>query len=746
MPHLSYRLSRGIRPLALIMLLVVACAVSSPAASTGAMARTPAEALAGARRLEHSGEWEAAARSYTEALAGEGEAGLEARFELARLLHRLGNNGSAAGLLTDLARGGASPSVVRAAFVQGSVQGDLGEHTAAAAAYARYAELGGAAAAYARVEQGRELSFADREAALAALRPVTGGSGPALARRRALQLAAGLEEAAERPDRALAHVRAVLDLGPSFAERVLVMARIGALQRQTGDIDAAAETYRALAAGYPTTPEAETALERLGEIGRPVDPLVAGIVYYRHRANEMARDLFNGYLRANGATGEGAATALFYLGALAERRDDTGMALENYGQSHDAAPTGPLAVEALWERASVLEGAERRDEAITAYALVAERFPTSRRAADASFRSGYLAYIAGQKARARTTWSAAAASTDSAAAARASFWAGRAAAEVGDGAAAREAYAEAARRDPAGYHGLRAAALLVGEPAAPALSRALLPTPPLDWVAADGWLAGWAGPEDAGAWQTAADSEEWRAAVELLALGWRRTGREAVTAVLDAHARQPWVLYRMARTLDAAGYPHLAYAAAGRLVAAAPVSAAPAAPAILRLVYPAPWPNEVNYYAMQYGADPAMVYAMMRQESAFDPEAGSSAGAFGLTQVIPGTAREIARALGKAPFEFGDLARPNIAIQFGAYYLGGQLRNFDANPYHALAAYNGGGGNASRWIRAAGGPDIDRFYEEVDFGETKLYLRLVLQNYAWYRHLYGGATRPALTR
>jgi soluble lytic murein transglycosylase len=154
----------------------------------------------------------------------------------------------------------------------------------------------------------------------------------------------------------------------------------------------------------------------------------------------------------------------------------------------------------------------------------------------------------------------------------------------------------------------------------------------------------------------------------------------------------------------------------------------------------------VQRYADQRGVDPLLMYAMMRQESAFDPLAGSSAGAFGLTQFIAGTAMDVARALGRN-VTFEDLARPVLAIEFGAYYLSAQIREYNASVYEGLAAYNGGGTNSSRWRReAGGGTDVDRFQEEIDFSETELYIRLVLENYAWYRYLYGAADRPSIVR
>lgn len=731
-----------------ISLLMLSCDGEPPAVAEARAATNAAEAelLEQGRRLAHGGEWEAAAEAFNAASADPGDTGLTARYELALIHDQLDRPREAIATLAGLLeRTPATEPVVRGWFLQGSVQLELGDSGAAAAAFGRYVELGGVAAAFARLEQGRALSATDREAALAALQPLLGGASPGYVRRQALRLAGNLEEAAERDSVALAHYQELLTTAAFSAERVAALARIGALQRRAGNTDAAAEAYVTLAARYPFNGEAEEALRLLVEIGRPADPLTAGLVHYRRRNNQPARDQFNLYLRTAGGSGPGAATALFYLGALAERRDDINLALENYAESFQADPAGPLAVEALWERAAVLDYSERGDEAITAYNLVAQRFPASSRAGDALFRAGYLAYRAGRTAQARQIWSGAISATANAAAARAALWSGRAAADLGDVTAARQFYSEAVRRDPAGYHGLRAAAILAGEPRAPEARRGSLTAVAPDWAATEAWLGSWAGAEDVAGWQNLSGSEEWRLAVELPRLVRQRAGSDMSELVINAVAREPWLLYRIARAMDEAGQANLAYKAAAYLFERLPAAATPVDPSLARLAYPAPWPEAGGYYAAQYGVDPLLLYALMRQESAFDPTAGSSAGAFGLTQVIPGTAQEIARALGKTPFAFRDLARPAIAIQFGAYYIGAQLRAFGGNTYQALAAYNGGGGNATRWARPAGAADIDRFYEEIDYAETKLYLRIVIQNYAWYRHLYGGAPQPSLT-
>jgi soluble lytic murein transglycosylase len=138
-----------------------------------------------------------------------------------------------------------------------------------------------------------------------------------------------------------------------------------------------------------------------------------------------------------------------------------------------------------------------------------------------------------------------------------------------------------------------------------------------------------------------------------------------------------------------------------------------------------------------------LLAALVRQESAWNPTAVSSANALGLTQVTVPTGQQIANALGLA-WRDDLLFDPATALSFGAYYLGTQLRSFDGNLAAAVAAYNAGPGSSSRWLEAQPLPGIDGFRLAVDFTETARFISRVLENYAWYRYVYAGIEAPAL--
>jgi soluble lytic murein transglycosylase len=152
--------------------------------------------------------------------------------------------------------------------------------------------------------------------------------------------------------------------------------------------------------------------------------------------------------------------------------------------------------------------------------------------------------------------------------------------------------------------------------------------------------------------------------------------------------------------------------------------------------YPAGWGDIAFEQAAMQGFDPLLLLGLVRQESTFNARAQSSARAMGLTQVIPSTANEIARHLGRSDdFQVRDLLRPGISLEFGAWYLARQLERYGGQIFPALAAYNAGGGNADTWLREFG-DDPDVFAERIPFAETHTYVKHVYENYRIYRQLY----------
>lgn len=141
--------------------------------------------------------------------------------------------------------------------------------------------------------------------------------------------------------------------------------------------------------------------------------------------------------------------------------------------------------------------------------------------------------------------------------------------------------------------------------------------------------------------------------------------------------------------------------------------------AFVAMVLPRPFADEVKRNASKQSLAPEQIYALMKAESMFNHKVKSSAGAVGLMQLMPATAKDIAKNSGVSKY---NLQNPNDSISFGAYYLGWLNRYYKSNMTHMAAAYNAGAGNVNKWIKAMPNEDPDYFAEFVAFTETRYYI------------------------
>ncbi|HYQ43062.1 MAG TPA: transglycosylase SLT domain-containing protein [Polyangiaceae bacterium] len=155
-------------------------------------------------------------------------------------------------------------------------------------------------------------------------------------------------------------------------------------------------------------------------------------------------------------------------------------------------------------------------------------------------------------------------------------------------------------------------------------------------------------------------------------------------------------------------------------------------------IYPTPYQDIVQAAASRENLSPSLIYAVMRQESVFDPNAGSTAGACGLLQLIAPTARRVAEQL-KEPFTEAALLSPDSNVRYGAHYLAQLSGYFDGNLALVAAAYNAGPDAVFRWLSAPEKIGMDAFVARIPFEETRTYVERVLGNLARYQYLSGGA-------
>src|SRR5512132_609840 len=134
----------------------------------------------------------------------------------------------------------------------------------------------------------------------------------------------------------------------------------------------------------------------------------------------------------------------------------------------------------------------------------------------------------------------------------------------------------------------------------------------------------------------------------------------------------------------------------------------------------------IRQQAHDKGLDPALIAAVIYAESHFRDGQVSAAGAQGLMQLTPATARYIAHKSGGTQFVVDDLGTPQVNIAYGAYYLRYLLRRYDGNVDVALAAYNAGEGNVDRWISDAKAHERALTVTAIPYSETRAYVQRVL--------------------
>jgi len=137
----------------------------------------------------------------------------------------------------------------------------------------------------------------------------------------------------------------------------------------------------------------------------------------------------------------------------------------------------------------------------------------------------------------------------------------------------------------------------------------------------------------------------------------------------------------------------------------------------LRTRYPLEYETIVTTHARNHDLDPALLAAVVYAESRFDPNAESAAGAVGLMQLLPETARGIALRTGGTHFVVADLRDPEINVRYGSWYIDHLRAHYDGDVQLALAAYHAGQGNVDRWQREGSGiafPETRAYVDEVE--------------------------------
>lgn len=167
---------------------------------------------------------------------------------------------------------------------------------------------------------------------------------------------------------------------------------------------------------------------------------------------------------------------------------------------------------------------------------------------------------------------------------------------------------------------------------------------------------------------------------------------------------------------------------------------------LLRIVFPREYDSFITRESKSSGTSDSWIRALIRQESSFRAEAKSSANAFGVMQLLPATAQELARDLRLKDYTTEALLSPDVNIKLGTLYVARLTRNFGGNIPLAMAAYNAGPTRLRRWLgarrdlsglesMASSAPEVEVWIDELPWDETSLYVKSILRNWLIYKIL-----------
>lgn len=490
---------------------------------------------------------------------------------------------------------------------------------------------------------------------------------------------------------------------------------------------------------------------------------VARSLFWLERYAEAAARF--GQLAASARLGRDRADALYQEGRALELADDSATAERRFAACAAAEPAGPWAPPCHLAvlRLAWIDG--RETEALAAYRALGQRPQWAE-----TFGRGALFLASSELVRGRTarvaSWLDAASAT--APPAEVAYWRGRLAELVATPESAVARYRQALVADPYDLFARAArqrlasatlvpAALAAADAAAAAGSRPdLLVALRLRGAAGSEAVEGAAelasawgedpraaafadlAPLPPAAWPPVASSEP-TPAERLVALGLWDADRDALSRAFPA-TRPALALTRAGILAEGAG-PREAVRIAEGLLREAPAGfPEELLPRELRLaLHPRPFRDAVEREAAAREVDPLLLWAVMREESRFDPDAVSAAAAHGLTQFVLPTARRFASAIGRETLRPAELHRPGIAIALGAAYLGDLAERFTGDPLAMLAAYNAGEPQATLWRRYCSSGEATEYASKIGFRQTRDYVRKVLRSLAVYEELYGPA-------
>jgi soluble lytic murein transglycosylase len=554
---------------------------------------------------------------------------------------------------------------------------------------------------------------------------------------------------------------------------------LGQMYANMGQTQDAYTAYLDAVDNYPLAYYAYLSLVELVNAGYPVDELQRGIVDYHAGEYGAALAAFERYLSGAPADPKSAAyykglilrSQIDYAGAVAqwdtilqgssdhplwdEAWEQKGYTLwafmDRYADGQqtlldfvNAAPGHPRAAEFLFDAARVAERDQRLEEAARLWERMSVEYPNSDYVLQSLMLAGLARYRLGDYGAAQSDfWLAQSLATDQTERAAAYFWLGKTAAAQGDDSTALANFQQTAALDPTGYYSERSRDLISGRPPfAPPEVFDVGQDRTTEIAEAENWMRqtfGYPTETDFSVPGGLDSDPRYQRGKELWRLGLYAEAVEEFDTLREEVAGDPINSYRIALMMEQIGAYRQAVLAARRVLDLAGMNDASSltAPALFsHLRFGTYFSEIVIPAAEEFGFHPLFVWSVMRQESLFEPFVDSAADARGLMQIIPPTGADIAGKMGWPPdYVVDDLYRPLISLRMGLFYLAGLRDAFGGDVYAALAAYNGGPGNASAWLELANG-DPDLFLESIRFDETRRYLMGIYEIFDIYHRIY----------
>jgi len=760
---------------------------TAPPAPTPTPVLTAEEALESGLRHQFNGDYDGAIAAYQSVLSSQPDGPLaqDGLFHLGEV-YLLNEDYAAAADALDQFRG-RYPDDQRyhfATFLLATAYESLGFWDEAIGAYREYPDQETTINDYVHLYIGYALVQLERyEEARDEFNEVLTLAPPLTLQLQALEQLALASRRLEEYESAIGYYQRLLDKAQNDGTRAETLYQIAITYQEWEAPDQGEETFARLANSYPRTFRAYQALQSLDELeSRAVDDFQRGLIYYYNGLYDPAVVAFYDYIENVEDTAEA-----HYYAALAYRGyyqhyltiseletliesfpdsdlvgegwleiakswiliDNKQFAMDTYRQFVSSRPDDPLADDAQWKLANLLEDEGDFEQAIAAYLGMVERLPAGEYAPQALFRAGLGHYRLGRYDEARNTWERLMAEYGtSEQRSRTLFWLGKASLEHGDAEDGLGYLSQLLASDPTGYYGLRAADLLRGDP----------PENPPDIyqpdlynmgdeeerLAFEEWLRGWAGDEEEQPlWQLAprvGGDLHFRKGLELLGVGQRDSAKARFRELRTKFKDDPLALYQLGLFFAREGFYDQSIACAQRILILSPEESIYNVPRFLqKLHYPVYYADLIVPQAEKRGLEPLFFCALIWQESWFDPLATSSYPARGLTQFIEPTADWVAEELALTDFQHTDLYRPVVSTEFGGWYLQWIMDNEEGMVFRALAHYNAGPGNVARWHRDGEVTDIDLFVEEVDFAQTRAFIHRIYSHYWVYRTAYYGS-------